>query len=179
MSRQTEASDGIDTRRTQWQRELPDADTSPMGVIGRARRITLLTRPSIEAVFARHGIDTGEFDVLSTLLRAGPPYRLRPTELYQSLMISSGGLSGRLARLTKLGLISRPQSEGDGRSLPVELTTVGRQRAEAAFLEDMAVEAELLGSLGEEDRMTLEVLLRRLLVKLENADDRQAGSKQL
>ena len=63
-----------------------------LAVLGRARLITLAVRPEIEAVFARHGLDTGEFDTLATLLRAGPPYRLRPTELFSSLMISSGGL---------------------------------------------------------------------------------------
>ena len=76
-----------------------------MAIFGRARWITLKVRPPIEAVFAGAEFDTGEFDVLATLLRSGPPYRLRPTELYRSLMISSGGLTDRLDRLQKAGLI--------------------------------------------------------------------------
>lgn len=154
--------DHVEERRRQWARELPDVDTQGMAVLGRARWITLRVRPPIEAVFAAHGLDAGEFDVLATLLRAGPPYRLRPTELFRSLMISSGGLTDRLARLERAGLISRTSSDADGRSLPVELTALGRRRAEAAFREDMRVEAGLLRGLtpGERD------LLARLLAKL-------------
>ncbi|WP_181141534.1 hypothetical protein [Ciceribacter selenitireducens] len=70
-----------------------------MATLGRARWITLKVRSAVEAVFARRDLDTGEFDVLSTLLRFGPPYRLRPTELFTQLMISSGGLTNRLMRL--------------------------------------------------------------------------------
>lgn len=158
----TSQPDPIDLRRAQWARELPDLDTQPMDLLGRARRAVLHSRPAIEAVFARHGLDTGEFDVLSTLLRSGPPYALRPTELYRSLMISSGGLTDRLNRLQKAGLISRPPSPEDRRSLLVQLTEEGRARAEAAFREDMAVEAALLAPLSAADRAALAALLRKL-----------------
>lgn len=140
-----------------------------MAVLGRARLITLRARPAIERVFADHDLDTGEFDVLSTLLRSGPPYRLRPTELYRSLMISSGGLTDRLNRLAKASLIRRPQTEEDGRSLPVELTEEGRRRTESAFRADMGVEAALLGGLSEDERRQLSDLLRKLLLSLDSS----------
>lgn len=163
----TDATDHIDRLRAQWARELPDLDTRGMEVLGRARRIVLRSRPPIEAVFARHGMDAGEFDVLSTLRRSGAPYALRPTELFRSLMISSGGLTDRLNRLAKSGMITRPPSPGDGRSLLVQLTEKGRTAVEAAFREDMAVEASLLAALGEEDRIALAALLRKLALAME------------
>lgn len=164
MSRQSGPSirDHVDDRREQWAQELPDVNTEGMAILGRARWITLQVRPTIEAVFARYGLDTGEFDVLSTLLRSGPPYRLRPTELYQSLMISSGGLTARLDRLAKAGLIRRTVADGDGRSLPVELTAKGRKSAEDAFRADMAIEAQLLAGLSAAQRQHLSELLRAL-----------------
>lgn len=155
-------ADHIDASRAQWARELPDLDTEPMTMLGRARRIVLQSRPPIEAIFARHGLDPGEFDVIATLLRSGPPYALRPTELYQSLMISSGGLTDRLNRLRKASMITRTPSSEDGRSLLVELTPQGRATAEAAFREDMALEARLLNGLDPADRAALEHLLRKL-----------------
>jgi len=174
MSRQSRRSgsaasplDPVEVRRNQWARELPDVDTSGMAILGRARWITLRVRPAIEQVFERHGLDTGEFDVVATLLRAGPPYRLRPTELFQSLMISSGGLSNRLERLGSAGLVSRPPSDGDSRSLPVQLTSAGKRKAEAAFREDMRVEAELLHGLTESERDQLALLLAKLAASLE------------
>lgn len=172
MSRQSRtqfagaALDHIEERRRQWAKELPEVDTLGMAILGRARWITLFARPPIEAVFAGHGLDTGEFDVLATLLRNGLPYRLRPTELFKSLMISSGGLTDRLARLEMAGLISRPSSNSDGRSLPVQLTEAGRRRAEAAFREDMRVEAKLLSGLTGEERRLLAGLLAKLAVSL-------------
>lgn len=154
--------DHVEARRRQWARELPDVDTAGMAILGRARWITLLARPAIERVFAKHGLDTGEFDVLATLLRSGPPHRLRPTELFKSLMISSGGLTDRLARLEKAGLVRRPRVGADRRSVPVELTAEGKARAEAAFREDMRLEAELLQPLTPDERDQLAGLLAKL-----------------
>lgn len=163
-----ERQDHVDQLRAQWARELPDLDTSPMAVIGRARRITLRLRPDIEAVFARHGLDAGEFDVISTLLRSGAPWRLTPTELYQTLMISSGGLTARLNRLESAGLIRRREAQADRRSLLVELTEAGRAKAEAAFREDMALEHRLLGGLDAAEQAELARLLTRLALSLEH-----------
>ena len=165
-------ADPVEVRRRQWASELPDVDTTGMAVLGRARWITVRVRPPIESVFAKHGIDSGEFDVLATLLRSGSPYRMRPTELFQSLMISSGGLTNRLARLESAGLVTRPPSEGDSRSVPVELTAAGRRRAEAAFRDDMRVESGLLEGLAAGERDQLARLLAKLAAALADA---QAG----
>jgi DNA-binding MarR family transcriptional regulator len=173
MSRQVTQRDRIDARREQWARELPEVDTIGMAILGRARWITLKVRPRIEAVFAARELDSGELDVLATLLRSGRPYRLRPTELYRSLMISSGGLTARLARLERAGLVARSAAEGDARSVLVELTKEGRRRAEAAFREDMALEAELVGGLTVAEREQLAALLRKVVVSL---DDEDAGA---
>jgi DNA-binding MarR family transcriptional regulator len=172
MSRQSsarrtaQALDHVEQRRQQWARELPDVDTTGMAVLGRARWITLSVRPPIESVFAKHGIDAGEFDVLATLLRAGRPYRMRPTELFQSLMISSGGLTNRLARLEAAGLVTRPPSDEDSRSLLAELTPAGRRVAEAAFRDDMRVEADLLKGLNRAETRQLALLLAKLASSL-------------
>ncbi|HLY55641.1 MAG TPA: MarR family transcriptional regulator [Stellaceae bacterium] len=160
------AADHVDLILRQWSRELPDTATDGAAILARARRITLRVRRDIEAVFERHGLDTGQFDVLATLRRAGPPFRLRPTELYRSLMISSGGLTDRLQRLERAGLIRRRADDEDGRSLLVELTDTGRERIEAAFREDMAIENSLVAGLDPEERAALAGLLRRLALSI-------------
>jgi DNA-binding MarR family transcriptional regulator len=138
-----------------------------MTILGRAYRLSNLVRPSIEATFAGLDLDRGEFDVLGTLRRSGPPYRLTPTELYTSLMISSGGLTHRLDRLEKAGLIQREKSPRDGRSLLVGLTQAGVERAEAAFRADMANESAFLRGLEAKERELLAGLLRKLIVSIE------------
>jgi DNA-binding MarR family transcriptional regulator len=161
------ADDHVGRLIAQRRRETPEVPLDGMEVLGRARRLTLLSRPAIEAVFARHGLDTGEFDVLATLSRSGRPYALRPTELYQSLMISSGGLTARLNRLEQRGYVSREASPSDGRSLLVHLTAKGRVVIETAFAEDMAVEARMLAPLGRRERRVLAGLLAKLLSGME------------
>jgi DNA-binding MarR family transcriptional regulator len=163
--------DHVDRLRRQWARELPDLDTGPMAVLGRAFRLSNLVRPSIEATFAGFDLDRGEFDVIASLRRSGPPYRLTPTELYSSLMISSGGLTHRLDRLEKAGLIRREKSPHDGRSVQVALTEAGALRVEEAFRMDMANEAAFLQSLDAREREALADLLRKLITGIE------AGSK--
>ena len=161
-----DALDGVDERHAQWARELPDVDTRGMAILGRARRLTVLVRLRIDAVLATHGLDPGEADVLFTLLRSGPPYQLRPTELFRSMMVSSGGMTHRLGKLAQAGLILRRAAEGDGRSLLVELTDRGREKAEAAFREDMALEATLLEGLSGPEQEQLAELLGRLEASL-------------
>lgn len=159
--------DHVDRLRSQWARELPDIDTEPMGILGRASRLTNLFRPSLEATFARFGLDRGEFDVIATLRRSGPPYRLTPTQMYTSLMISSGGLTHRLDRLEKAGLIRREKSPEDGRSMLVALTDAGVSRVEEACRAHVANGAAFLEALDTKERVQLADLLRKLLVGIE------------
>src|SRR3954453_23073865 len=114
-----DAGDHVDRALAQWSREMPEIEIKGADVLNRARRLTLETRRDIEANFKRHGLDSGEFDVLATLRRSGEPYALRPTELYQSLMISSGGLTARLDRLEAAGLIRPRAHEDDARRVRV------------------------------------------------------------
>lgn len=164
---QTDRTGQLIARR---RRETPDVLLDGMEILSRANRLVRLSRKWIEPVFTRHDLDTGEFDVLATLRRSGAPYRQRPTELYQSLMITSGGLTDRLNRLEKKGFIDRVVSETDRRSALVQLTPAGLKTINAAFAEDMNLEADLLGSLDTGERRQLATLLARLLSDLERRD---------
>ncbi|CAN7412928.1 MarR family winged helix-turn-helix transcriptional regulator [Rhizobium sp. LjRoot254] len=171
--------DHVDRLRGQWARELPDLNTEPMAILGRAMRITNMVRPSIEATFAGFDLDRGEFDVIATLRRSGTPYRLAPTDMYTSLMISSGGLTHRLDRLEKAGLIRREKSPHDGRSMLVALTDRGITLSEEAFRVDMASELTFLEVLDSAEREQLAGLLRKLILAAERRlarDDAAAAS---
>jgi DNA-binding MarR family transcriptional regulator len=145
---------------------MPDVPLDGMEVLSRARRLTLLSRPAIETVFANHGLDTGEFDVLATLRRSGQP-SVRPTELYRDLMVSSGGMTDRLRRLEQAGLIDRVACDEDKRSKHVRLSDKGKAVIDAAFKQDMELERVLLSALTSEDQSMLADLLAKLLGALE------------
>jgi len=70
-------TDGVDAIIGQWRHERPDLDTSPMGVIGRISRLCREIERRLEPVYAASGLEPGWYDVLATLRRAGPPYRVR------------------------------------------------------------------------------------------------------
>ena len=161
-ARVTGAADHVDRALAAWAREMPDVEIRGADVLNRARRVVLESRRAIEENFRNHGLDTGEFDVLATLRRAGEPYSLRPTELYRSLMISSGGLTARLDRLEGAGLIRRRAAGDDARSVIVELTREGRKKIEAAFRADMEIENRMVSGLSENERAELVQLLRKL-----------------
>lgn len=162
IKRVQEAADHVDRAMAQWAQEMPGIETKGADVLNRARRVVMESRGDIEANFRAHGLDSGEFDVLATLRRAGAPYALRPTELYKSLMISSGGLTARLDKLTEAGLIRRYPSTADARSLMVELTPAGKKKIESAFRADMDVENEMVQGLSDSERAELVRLLRKL-----------------
>ena len=145
----------------------PNVPLDGMEILARARRLTLLSRGPIESVFARYGLEAGEFDVLATLRRSQMP-SMRPTELYTDLMISSGGLTDRLRRLEQAGWINRIDCEEDKRSKRVCLTSAGRELIDRAFAEDMTVEKALVSTLNSDEQQQLANLLARLLMALEN-----------
>ncbi|EPR23169.1 MarR family transcriptional regulator [Agrobacterium sp. TS43] len=164
---EADREDHVDRLRAQWARELPDIDTEPMAIFGRAKRLSNLLAPSIEETFAVFGLDRGEFDVIATLRRSGPPYQLTPTEMYTTLMLSSGGLTHRLDRLEKAGLIERRKSKLDGRSVVVCLMPAGIELAEKAFRQDMKSELSFLQGLSPEERDNLAALLKKLVLEIE------------
>jgi DNA-binding MarR family transcriptional regulator len=158
--------DGVDLILEQWQRERPDLDASPIGVIGRISRLARELEQRLEPVYAEQGLEPGWYDVLATLRRTGPPYRLRPTEFSSALMLTSSGTTKRLDRLERAGLIARTPDPDDRRGTLITLTAAGRELVDAASEAHLANEHRLLGSLSEGERERLAALLRKLLAGL-------------
>ena len=104
--------DGVDLILEQWRRERPDLDPSPIGVVGRVSRLARELEQRLEPVYREHGLEPGWHDVLATLRRSGPPYRLRPSEFTGALMLTSSGTTKRLDRLEQAGLITRAPGPG-------------------------------------------------------------------
>jgi len=113
------------------------------------------------------GLDRGGFDVLATLRRGGPPFRLTPTRLYTELVLTSGAITHRVDALARAGLVERISGGRDRRSTLVGLTDEGRAVADRAMAANLACEAAMAGLLAGEDRETLAALLKKLLDALE------------
>jgi len=164
---QIDLPDRIECARAQWADEEPGLDTSPMEVIGRVLRTAHLADARIRDVLRQEGLDRGGFDVLATLRRSGPPYRLTPTALYQELVLTSGAMTHRVDALARGGLVERIPGPADRRSSLVGLTRRGRSVAARAMAAHMQCEAEMITSLPGEDRRALAALLKKLLSGIE------------
>ncbi|WP_155404331.1 MarR family winged helix-turn-helix transcriptional regulator [Rhodococcus erythropolis] len=66
-----------------------------------------------------------DFYVITTLRTAGPAHESRPSDLADRLLLTTGGLSNLLRRLTARGLVEREQSLDDRRSTRVRLSDEG------------------------------------------------------
>src|SRR5205809_3985666 len=72
------------------------------------------------------GLALADFDVLAQLARAGGS--LRMTELADRALISRSGMTRRVARLVREGLVRRAHADGDARGVVVLLTDSGLDR---------------------------------------------------
>lgn len=162
--------DRVDRIRAEWARERPDVDTSPMGVIGRLHRAANVLTEEITAVYRRHGLSEGEFDVLAALRRAGAPYRRAAGELADHTMVTSGAMTKRIDRLLAAGLVTRTRADADGRGRTIGLTDAGVALIDAVFTEHMANEHRLLELLPEDDAEALRRGLTAWLRHLDAAD---------
>ncbi|MGN8159458.1 MarR family winged helix-turn-helix transcriptional regulator [Salinisphaera sp. RV14] len=154
---------------SQWKKERPDLDAFPMMLFGRLLEAAeLLDKTHLSPLYKKYNLQRGEFDVLATLRRSGEPYALSPTALYRMMMISSGGVTNRVDRLEKAGLVRRRRSPTDRRSVQVELTAEGLTRVDAMLTEHVERQRELIAHLSSEQKVELDSLLASLIRVLSN-----------
>lgn len=148
----------------QWRRECPEFDASVMSLFGRLVEASeMFDKLHLAPLNKMYSLQRGEFDVLATLRRSGKPYTLSPTELYRSLMVSSGGMTNRLDRLEKSGLVRRRRSREDRRAIIVELTNEGLKKIDVMLKEHLSGQEKLLEKLGSEQRKAMNGLLATLI----------------
>ena len=159
--------DRIDKITKQWQRERPDLDVSPMGLIGRLGNITLHLSREMEKIFSQFGLNTSSFDVLATLRRAGDPYTLSPGEMLSTLMVTSGTMTNRIDQLEKAGWVIRKVNPEDGRGFLVSLTQEGLELINQVIEAHVENQKRLVSCLSQQEQQALNQLLKVFLNTLE------------
>jgi DNA-binding MarR family transcriptional regulator len=101
------------------------------------------------------------------LRRSGPPFELRPREIYRESLLSSGAITNRIDRVERKGWVKRFDSPGDRRGVIVRLTPAGRTIADKATAIHFRELAAQLARISKKDRQTLLEGLARLLQALE------------
>jgi DNA-binding MarR family transcriptional regulator len=154
-----------DDIETAWQQQRPDLDLAMACTLLRLERVNQLHEMRVQEISETIGLQTGELHVLLALRRSGKPYELRPTDLFRTLLVTSGAVTKRVARLQEGGFILRVSANDDGRSELVRLTAKGLVTADRGIAEiakGTRVVAEESG-LTRADINALDRALRKLL----------------
>jgi DNA-binding MarR family transcriptional regulator len=109
------------------------------------------------------GLTLGEFDVLSQLGRAGGVARI--SDLAAQVYSSRSGMTRRIDRLVDEGLVSRANSDSDGRGVVVSLTEAGFARlAEATPIHLRRVSELFVDKLSDDELAILAQALAKVAV---------------
>ncbi|TWP34678.1 MarR family winged helix-turn-helix transcriptional regulator [Leekyejoonella antrihumi] len=175
MGTRHSGSDLVDLILDQWHRETPDLDVSSIAVLGRLHRADLRYQALVADELGRFGLSTAAFDVLMSLRRSGPTYRRTAGELAEVGLITSGGLTQRIDRLERDGLVERTKEPGDRRKVFIQLTDSGRKLIDEVLQAHFTEQNQMLAGLTQTEHRQLAKLLARLEVSLEVYDGHQLG----
>jgi DNA-binding MarR family transcriptional regulator len=165
------SGDHVDGVLAQWHNVRPEGDASPMAIFTRVYRLSKYLNRRIAAVFRKHGLHDGEFDLLATLYRSGQPQGLTPNALRHAAVLSSGAMTNRLDRLEAAGLIQRVPNPDDRRSLLIRLSNEGQAVLLGCLDEYLATLHRMQAPLDQKQKQDLASGLRTLLLALEEQGD--------
>lgn len=149
-------------------RERPDLDQTDYLYLLYAQRVGRILGSVFDSrCRTDFGISGAEMRVLLALRRAGAPYALRPTELFRSLLITSGAITKQVDRLISAGFVERQPGPDKSGGYLIHLTDKGGKAADDSLtaLADSSVLSH--DALSKEERKTVCDLLEKMLRDLE------------
>jgi DNA-binding MarR family transcriptional regulator len=159
--------DTLDRFMAEWSAQRPDLDFDYLATIGRILRVSAHLRETMDDWLAPFGLTWEMFDLLASLQRSGGKTGLRPTDLYEACMLSSGAMTNRVDRAEKLDYAVRQPDPDDGRATRIALTRRGRVLTEKAMTEHAARAGAISRRLTAKEQAQLGSLLRKLLLSFE------------
>ncbi len=159
------STDRVDDVLAGWRRVHPNLDPEALGLVGRVLILAKSLEASVESALQKHDLSLGQFDILATLRRNTELRGLTPTQLLQSVVLSSGGMTSRLDKLEAAGLIEREADPSDRRGTIVVLTGKGKKKIDAATATRFEEARQSAPDLPEAERLQLEELLRTWMIQ--------------
>lgn len=155
------------------------ADPSPAQIILPLFRLRDVIWRGDKEIARHHGLTWAEFETLA-MLRYSPPHVFKPSDLYERLSITSGGLTKILKKLESDGHIGIVQNEEDARSHFVRLTIKGKRLAEKVIAHFEKANCLRFGSaLDRREQAELSGLLRKLLASMDGGGRHEDQGPQL
>ena len=165
----------IDETIQTWAEHRPDLDFASMSLSLKLNSIVRAVSDEIASQLEGIGINLGEFDVLATLRRHGRGAKLTPKEIAAATFVTPSGLTSRLARLEKMGLISRQADPSDGRGALIKITATGKRLADRGIEIVLATEDRYINELSTQMKKGLDQSMTRLI---KNLDERLSSAEE-
>lgn len=165
--------DEVDDVVASWSRQRPDFDVEPLEIFSRLLRINRHFAKVRRAIYAKHGLETWEFEMLAALRRA-PSHTLTAGQLMKDTFVSSGTITNRIDRMQASGLVSRKSSASDGRIVQVCATAKGVQAVDLAMRNTLDLERQVLAEVGDEYTQPAAEYLRAILAALKERSESSA-----
>ena len=143
-----------------------DIDPDVEGIVDRIGAIHHRMKKAQKATLRDHGLTPEEWGVMTTLRLGNDVCRSSPGELASNLDLSSGAMTSRLDRLEDAGLVRRLPDPDDRRGVVVELTEKGRDAWDTSANVQGRREAFFARTLTKPEQKQLNMLLRKLLLGL-------------
>jgi DNA-binding MarR family transcriptional regulator len=147
---------------------IPGLDYEVEGIAERISKLQRGFQRSMDETLREHKLTLGEWQVLRQLRFAGDE-SCSPGDLSRDLDLSSGAMTNRLDRLEQRGLIKRLPDPSDRRGVLIELTEAGGRAWTESTGAAARKEAMLASALTKAEQKQLNVLLRKLMLELDEA----------
>lgn len=171
-------SPGLDFLVEQWRHERPDIDLSAFVIAGTIKLIDHQAEAEFRRLAGKFGIGPGDLRILLALRRSGIDNPKRPTDLFQSLIVTSGAVTKQVDRLVARGLVKRGADPSYQRGSLIRLTARGAKVADTAIQAICTRETSIgaaVANLSEEDRELGKRFLQRLLAQLDSLGGPEAS----
>jgi DNA-binding MarR family transcriptional regulator len=146
-----------------WQREQPGLPVDSIGILTRINQAAKLLADERRRALAKADMDAATLDLLSTLRRSGPPYRLTTRELTVRCLVTAGAVTQRVDRAQSEHLVRRLAAESGTRTVFVELTPKGHRAVENAVDGLLTYEQGIIEVLTPPEQQELARLMAALL----------------
>jgi len=156
-----------------WETQRPDLDSVLLGIRARLLAISARLGRDVHRLARTVGLSGSELRVLFALRRVGPPYELRPTDLFEALIVPSGTMTRQIDRLERMGMVGRTDDPDDRRGAIVRLTERGLHVADDTLtvaVRDSPV-SDAIERLAPADKAALNRITIDLLRHLEELDE--------
>ncbi|WP_053662762.1 MarR family winged helix-turn-helix transcriptional regulator [Streptomyces sp. MMG1121] len=138
----------------------PSAQTvAPGGIFGRLMSITQAHQDVLISLCAQYGLRSYDVEVLALLRHCAEGEGMSASRLARGVNLTSGGITARIDRLERAGLVVRCQEPRDRRALRVLLTEEGRAMADRLAAETARVQRAALQYVPHQRLSVLEDLL--------------------